>query len=109
MPDGSLALLESFDCPYLTFQPELVAFERGDGLSKQLLGVLVSGFDSAHVYLLPFDGHIVCFEYSFDGFGYLGTNTVSWDQSGGVFTTIFGRLENIGLYRGISLNSRIRF
>jgi len=45
-----------------TLETELVALERGDGLSEQLLGVLVASLDTGDIDLLPLDGDVVGLE-----------------------------------------------
>lgn len=45
-----------------TLQTELVALERSQGLLEELLGVLVTGLDTAHIDLLPLNGHVVGLE-----------------------------------------------
>lgn len=45
-----------------TLETELVALERGNGLSEQLLGVLVASLDTGDIDLLPLDGDVVGLE-----------------------------------------------
>jgi len=45
-----------------TLETELVALERGDGLSEQLLGVLVASLDTGDIDLLPLDGDVIGLE-----------------------------------------------
>lgn len=45
-----------------TLQTELVALERSQGLLEEFLGVLVTGLDTAHIDLLPLNGHVVGLE-----------------------------------------------
>ena len=49
-----------------TLQTQLVALEGGQRLLEQLLGVLVTGVNTAHVHLLPLNGHIVGLEDGLD-------------------------------------------
>lgn len=60
-----------------TLQTELVALEGSQGLAEELLGVLVTGVNTANIDLLPLNGDVVGLEDGLDRFGDLSTDTVT--------------------------------
>lgn len=80
-----------------TLETELVALQRGDSLTEELLGVLVAGLDTGDIDLLPLDGDVVGLEDGLDGLGDFGSDTVTGDEGHGVFAAVLGGLEDISL------------
>jgi hypothetical protein len=62
--------------------------------------VLVARVHTTDVDLFPLNGYIVGLKDSLYRFSDLGTNTITGDESNGVFAAIFGGLEDIGLNTG---------
>lgn len=83
-----------------TLETELVALERGDRLSEELLGVLVTGLDTGDIDLLPLDGDVVGLEDLLDGLGDFGTNTITGDQGDGVLAAKLGGPEDVLAHGG---------
>jgi len=83
-----------------TLQTELVALEGSQGLAEELLGVLVTGVNTANIDLLPLNGNVVGLEDGLDRFGDLSTDTVTRDEGHGVLATILGGLEDVRLNTG---------
>lgn len=82
-----------------TLQAELVASERGDGLSECVLGAAGGRriVQAGYLDLLPRDWHIVGLEDGLDGLGNFGTYTVTGNESDGVLAAVLGGLEDVGL------------
>lgn len=79
-----------------TLETELVALERGDGLTEGLLGS-AGTLETRDLDLLPLDGDVVGLEDSLDRLGDLGTDTVTGDEGDGVLAAELGGLEDVGL------------
>jgi hypothetical protein len=60
-----------------TLETELVALERGNGFTEELLGVDVACLNTGDVDLLPFNGNVVRLEDLLDRLGNLSTDTVT--------------------------------
>lgn len=60
-----------------TLQTELVALEGSERLAEELLGVLVTGVNTANVDLLPLNGNVVGLEDGLDRLSDLGTDSVT--------------------------------
>mgnify|MGYP006876444500 FL=1 len=60
-----------------TLQTELVALQGSQGLAEKLLGVLVTGVNTANIDLLPLNGNVIGLEDGLDRFGDLSTDTVT--------------------------------
>lgn len=61
-----------------TLQTQLVTAQRSNGLLEKLFRVLVTGVNTANIYLLPLDGNIVGLEDSLDRLSNLGTDSVTF-------------------------------
>lgn len=60
-----------------TLQTELVALKGSQRLAEKLLGVLVTGVNTANIDLLPLNGNVVGLEDGLDRLGDLSTDTVT--------------------------------
>ena len=81
-----------------TLQTQLVPLQRGDRLPESLLGAAGgAAVDTGHVHLLPVNGDIVGLENGLDGLGDFGTDTVTGNEGDGVFASVLGGLEDVGL------------
>lgn len=58
-------------------ETQLVALERGNGLTQKLFGVHVARINARDIDLLPLNGDIVCLEDLLDRLGNLSTDTVT--------------------------------
>ena len=61
-----------------TLQTELVALKGSQRLAEKLLGVLVTGVNTANIDLLPLNGNVVGLEDGLDRLRNLGTDTVTY-------------------------------
>ena len=78
-----------------TLETELVALQRGDGLTEELLGVDVAGVNTRDIDLLPLNGHVVRLEDLLNRLGDLSTDTVTGNQGDGVLAAELGGLEDV--------------